>query len=94
MKENLDCAHIVVKGRVQGVFYRATTEETAAKMGLTGWVRNLGDGSVEIMAEGKRETLEKFIKWCWQGPPMARVTLVEVDWQPATGAFNNFETTY
>lgn len=94
MAKNLESAHIVVKGRVQGVFYRATTVEVALKMGITGWVRNMGDGGVEIMAEGKRETLEKFIKWCRQGPPMARVTLVEVDWQPATGAFDNFETEY
>ncbi|MBI5638112.1 MAG: acylphosphatase [Nitrospinae bacterium] len=94
MSGKKECAHIVVTGRVQGVFFRATAEETALGLGLTGWVKNCGDGSVEILAEGDRAALEKLIKWCNEGPPMARVKYVAVDWQPATGRFDTFETTY
>ena len=89
-----ECAHIIVTGRVQGVFYRATAEETAVGLGLTGWVRNCGDGSVEILAEGNRAALEKLIMWCHEGPPLAYVKHVTVDWQPAIGQFSTFETTY
>lgn len=94
MKNKKECAHIIVTGRVQGVFYRATAEETALGLGLTGWVRNCGDGSVEIQAEGNRAALEELIKWCHEGPPLAHVINVSVDWQPATGQFSTFETTY
>ncbi len=94
MKRKNECAHIIVTGRVQGVFYRATTEETALGLGLTGWVKNRHDGNVEILAEGERTALEKLITWCREGPPMARVKNVSVDWQPATGQFETFETAY
>ena len=64
---------LVVRGRVQGVFYRASARDVAERLGLTGEVRNLPDGRVEAIAEGERERLEEFIDWCRRGPPMAEV---------------------
>lgn len=94
MKTKKECVHIIVTGKVQGVFYRATAEETALGLGLTGWVKNRADGRVELEAEGGRASLEKLIAWCHEGPPLACVTNVSVDWRPATGQFSTFETTY
>ncbi len=94
MSREAACARIIVTGRVQGVFYRAHTEEKALELGLAGWVRNRADGSVEIVAEGPRPAIEKLIAWCHEGPPMANVKGVLVDWQPPTGEFATFETTY
>ena len=68
-----------VRGLVQGVFYRASTVDRAAELGLVGWVRNCADGSVELEAEGARESVEQLIAWCRRGPPGARVTGVEVE---------------
>ncbi len=87
-------AHIWVSGRVQGVWYRATARDVAQRLGLTGWVRNLPDGRVEIVAEGDETTLEEFIKWCWEGPPLARVDNVEVVWEPFKGEFDTFFVRY
>jgi len=76
--------HLFVRGRVQGVFFRASAQKTAEGLGLTGWVKNCGDGSVEIHAEGDKEKLEELIAWCRQGPPMASVSDVDLDWiEPA-----------
>jgi len=68
-----------VRGRVQGVFYRASTCDRAAGLGLVGWVRNCADGSVELEAEGPAERVEQLIAWCREGPPAAAVTRVEVE---------------
>lgn len=87
MKKRL---HLWVSGRVQGVFYRANTEEVARRLGLTGWVRNLPDGRVEIVAEGEEDGLQKLIAWCRQGPPAARVSSVEVEEEAYTGEFVQF----
>jgi acylphosphatase len=65
--------HIKVKGKVQGVFYRATAREVAGEIGLQGWVRNTEDGDVEIMATGSDEQLQAFLGWCRKGPSGARV---------------------
>jgi acylphosphatase len=69
---------IVVSGKVQGVFYRQSTKEFAASLDLKGEVRNMPDDTVEIIATGLSENIEKLIKWCWQGPPKAIVTNVTV----------------
>lgn len=70
---------IVVHGRVQGVFYRASTRDEAARLGLRGWVRNLRDGArVELVAEGDDAAVAELVRWCHQGPPHARVERVEV----------------
>lgn len=65
--------HILVKGRVQGVFYRQSTREEALKLGLCGYVRNLSDGSVEALACGEAEKVQILIDFCRQGPPRAQV---------------------
>ncbi len=70
-----------IVGRVQGVFYRQSTREKARALRLTGWVSNENDGCVRVEASGKRRELEDLIAWCWSGPPSARVSHVEVEWQ-------------
>jgi acylphosphatase len=86
--------HLIVHGRVQGVFFRASTEEKAIGLGLTGWVKNRPDGTVEVVAEGEREKLEKLVEWCHVGPKGARVIHVEVNWEPSTGEFREFRIKY
>jgi acylphosphatase len=66
---------IKVYGRVQGVFFRANTRDKARELGLRGWVRNMEDGTVEILAEGKR--IRELVKWCRKGSPAAKVDRVE-----------------
>jgi len=92
--ENLEGVHLVVEGRVQGVFFRASTQSTAVSLGLTGWVRNVSDGTVEVHAVGDRDALDRFIRWCWQGPPGARVTGVRVSEVPVIKAFSGFHIRY
>ena len=70
---------LTIKGKVQGVFYRATAKDVADLTGVKGWVRNLPDNNVEIIATAAEETLQKFINWCKQGPPKARVDEVIVE---------------
>jgi acylphosphatase len=85
-------AHLYVSGIVQGVFFRTNTQDVASSLGLTGWVRNLRDGRVEIVAEGLKDKIEQLIQWCRKGPPSARVDNVEVNREETTGEFENFET--
>ena len=87
-------AHIWVSGRVQGVYYRATTCDVARRLRLKGWVRNLPDGRVEIVAEGPEDALKALIDWCWEGPPLAKVEDVEVVWESPTGEFDDFKVRY
>ncbi|KMP10480.1 acylphosphatase [Candidatus Nitromaritima sp. SCGC AAA799-C22] len=82
--------HIVVHGRVQGVFFRASTQSRAVELSLSGWVCNLPDGTVEIHAEGEKEDLARFVEWCRQGPPAAQVSRIDMDWVAAQ-ALNDFE---
>jgi acylphosphatase len=70
---------IIVKGKVQGVFYRASAKEEAAKLGLNGWVANRADGSVEAIASGEKSSVEKFIEWCRKGPVRAQVQEIIVE---------------
>ncbi len=86
--------HVYVSGRVQGVFFRATTRETAMQFGLKGWVRNLRDGRVEAVFEGAEEDANRMLAWCKHGPPGALVNRVEETWQEATGEFNDFQVRY
>ncbi len=84
---NRQAVRYVVEGRVQGVFYRAATAERAAELNLNGWVRNLTDGRVEVVAAGEDASIEALAAWLWQGPPSARVTAVAVeDCQEEVGA--------
>jgi acylphosphatase len=71
------CYRCVVRGRVQGVFFRASTRSEAHKLGLTGRVENLPDGSVEVLACGEPSAVDRLRQWLWEGPPSARVDAVE-----------------
>lgn len=82
--------HLTIHGRVQGVCFRATAAEEARRLGLTGWVRNLREGTVELIAEGKVSALQQLLAWCRHGPPPAHVTRVEETWDAATGEFPEF----
>ena len=86
--------HARVSGRVQGVFYRATTERRARSLGLTGWVRNCPDGTVELVAEGPREICEQLLTYCYQGPPAARVSGIDARWVDARAEFEHFGVRY
>ncbi|MEE2987250.1 MAG: acylphosphatase [Nitrospinota bacterium] len=82
---NEEALHIIVHGRVQGVFFRASTQERGRDLGLCGWVRNRVDGTVEIHAEGEKQSLDRFAQWCRQGPPAARVEQLETKTVPPEG---------
>ena len=79
-----------ITGRVQGVYYRASTVQQAQILGLSGWVMNCPDGAVEALAEGSKAKLEEFIAWCHQGPRGARVAQVDVSWQNAQNTLRGF----
>jgi acylphosphatase len=83
--------HVFVSGRVQGVAFRWVTEDMAHQLGVSGWVRNLSDGRVEVMAEAEEENLLEFIKFLKQGPRHARVENIEVEWLESEGEFKSFE---
>ncbi|NJC88891.1 MAG: acylphosphatase [Desulfuromonas sp.] len=85
-------ARIRVTGRVQGVFYRQSTVEMVGPLGLSGWVRNLPDGSVEALFEGERTAIEQAIAWCRQGPPRAAVDAVAVEWLDGPAECSGFAT--
>ncbi len=87
-------AHIFVRGRVQGVFFRDHTQRWASALGLAGWVRNLADGRVEAVAEGEREKIQELVARLKQGPPMARVEDVEVSWEEHRDEFSDFRVTW
>jgi acylphosphatase len=80
----------VVEGRVQGVGFRAFVIDRAENLGLNGWVRNRWDGTVELLAEGERATLERLLSAVRRGPPSAYVSNVRVEWGEASGEFNRF----
>ena len=82
--------HITIEGRVQGVGYRANTRRTANQLRLKGWVRNLRDGRVEIIAEGNEEMIDRLIQWCYRGPTSAYVSKVIIEKTEPTGEFNGF----
>lgn len=86
--------HIFVDGRVQGVFYRDFTRRQAKKFNITGWVRNLFDGRVEVIAEGEEEDLKKFVEELKKGPPAARVKDIKITEEEATLEFYDFEIIY
>jgi len=90
MMEDFARINIIVIGMVQGVFFRASTLEQAQSLNLNGWVKNLPEGSVEVLAEGPRYALEQFADWCRQGPPAAEVDDVIVRWATFLDEFRTF----
>ena len=87
-------ARIIVTGIVQGVFYRHSTKQQADALGLAGTVRNLPDGSVEIVCEGDEKEIERLIEWCRQGPRGAFVQNVGVEWLESSGGWAGFSIVY
>ena len=86
--------HLIIEGRVQGVWFRDSTRNEAIRLNLTGWVKNRFDGSVELVAEGPREEVEKLIEWCHHGPPTARITRLHEIKEDFTGEFDSFRISY
>ena len=87
MKVNV---HVMISGRVQGVWFRSSTRQKAEQLGIKGWVRNTSDGCVEAVFEGHEELVREIVEWCYHGPPMAKVSNVEVKKQEYTGNFDSF----
>ena len=86
--------HLIISGHVQGVCYRMYARDEAQRLALTGWVRNMPNGTVEIMIEGESDLLCKMLAWSLTGPPMARVTDVKDNFSAATGKFKEFKIAY
>lgn len=82
--------HCIIHGRVQGVCFRDGTQREAVSLGLTGWVRNRDDGTVECLAQGPRTSLDKLLAWLHHGPAAAKVTQVESEWQPESAPRDGF----
>lgn len=86
--------HVIVEGRVQGVFFRAYTREEAVRSGLCGWVRNRPDGSVEALIEGEKTAAEKMVQWFYRGSPGSIVENVQATAESPVGDFDTFEILY
>jgi acylphosphatase len=84
-------AHVFVAGRVQGVFFRVETRSEAMKRNVAGWVQNTSDSRVEAIFEGKKADVEQLVDFCRRGPPGARVTEIDVQWETYTGEFKAFK---
>lgn len=82
--------HIIVSGRVQGVFYRINTQRVAKSLGLNGTVRNLDTGEVEIFAQGKTKSLKELLKWARRGSKMAKVLEIESKWMESNKVYRDF----
>ena len=87
-------AHIIVSGRVQGVYFRGNTRKEAQKHDVSGWVQNLPNGRVEAILEGEKENVDKLIEIVKKGPSHAYVTNLEIEWLEYTGEFKDFQIRY
>ena len=83
--------HLNVRGRVQDVYFRASTQREARRLGLTGWVRYRSDGAVELIAEGEEDQVKDLLAWAQTGPSTARVDKVDTRWRSYTGEFTDFK---
>lgn len=81
---------LLVRGRVQGVYFRASAQREARRLGLTGWVKNRADGAIEIVAEGEEVAIRELYGWAQKGPSAARVERVETRWRSYAGDFPDF----
>ena len=86
--------HLIIRGRVQGVCYRMYACEQASHLGVSGWVRNRPDGTVEAVCEGPDQAVAEFAGWCRHGPSFANVADVSEKTEEPTGEFNSFRVTY
>ena len=91
MKTNV---HVMITGRVQGVWFRANTRQKAEQLGITGWVCNTRDGCVEAIFEGEENCVKEMVEWCHRGPPLAKIENVEVKNQSLTNGFDDFSIKY
>jgi len=87
-------AHLVIRGLVQGVWFRASTVEQAHQAKVGGWVCNRPDGAVEVVIEGERSRVMQLVAWCYRGPRSARVESVDLKWEEPTGEFSGFTVSY
>ena len=83
--------HLLISGRVQGVTFRANTKKKARRLNLKGWVRNTDNGKVEVVIEGEKDKIEKLIDWAWEGPSLAKVEDIDVEWQEEGQQFDDFK---
>jgi acylphosphatase len=89
------CAHAIITGRVQGVFFRMETKRAAEQMQVNGWVKNRTDGTVEALFEGEKKKVESVLRWCEEeGPPLSDVKKVTLSWKEYSGRFNGFKIVY
>jgi acylphosphatase len=83
--------HVLISGRVQGVWYRASTKQKAEELGITGWVRNTKDGNVEATFEGEEEKIDEMINWCYKGPSLAKVSNIDIKNNQEIIGFDEFK---
>ena len=86
--------HLIIQGRVQGVWFRDSTRREANRLGVFGWVRNRVDGTVEIIAEGREDKIQELISWCHKGPPSANVASVHMKEETWVGEFSSFDISF
>ena len=86
--------HVLISGRVQGVFFRANTKQQAEMLGLSGWVRNTKDGKVEAIFEGEEKGVNQILKWCHRGSSLSKVEKVDVKKQEPTNEYDDFSIRY
>jgi acylphosphatase len=87
-------AHVIISGRVQGVFFRVETKHAVDGFGVFGWVKNRRDGTVEAVFEGDQDRVEAVLEWCKEGPGHAQVSDVKIDWENYAAEFSGFDITY
>jgi acylphosphatase len=85
---------LIIEGRVQGVWFRDSTRSKALALGVSGWVGNRRDGSVEAIAEGPEDQVKKLVSWCHQGPPLAKVLRVHEIREEWKGEFDSFDIVF
>jgi len=90
----MERAKIFISGRVQGVLFRDFTQRRASSLGVTGWVKNLSDGRVEVLAEGEKDKIIELMENLKRGPRMARVEDLDVEWEEYKGEHNGFHITW
>lgn len=86
--------HVIISGKVQGVWYRASTKQKADELGIYGWVRNMANGNVEAVFEGEKQALDEMIAWCWIGPRHAQVSDIKKLPLQSNDAFTGFVVLY